>query len=255
MCYDYLFDNAKKSLRSKRMSPLSQLCRNPLHLQQFLLYNLLLVCLHLLNIPINPHKTSLQKVGPLLRQIQGHHPWQLSMILRKRFEILGRYAGQDDAWGQRERAQMRVLGIQILNQALAGELGDRVRGHARHDQCPDTRGDIDNGADGVCGAGLAADEVLRHECRTEIVRGQDRCEVVPEHLCHGCCETSGACVVDQDIGGALEGLLDLGIEVLDLRFNGDIDGDADYLCRGIGGDGFTFFFDFGELVWFATSED
>jgi hypothetical protein len=45
------------------------------------------------------------------------------------------------------------------------------------------------------------------------------------------------------------------VEVLNLGFDGDVDGDADDLCGGIGGDGFDLFLDFGELVWFAACED
>lgn len=114
---------------------------------------------------------------------------------------------------------------------------------------------VNSNADGIRGRGLAADEVLRHEGCTEKVGSDDGCEVVPGNLAHGGGNAIGAGVVDQGLGGAAEGLLDLGVEVLDFGFDGDVDGDADNFRESVGGDGFGLFLDFGELVWFAACED
>jgi len=57
------------------------------------------------------------------------------------------------------------------------------------------------------------------------------------------------------VSGASKYPVDLDIEVLDLGLNGDVDGEADYFCRGAGGDGSDFFLYLGELVWFAADDN
>ena len=87
--------------------------------------------------------------------------------------------------------------------------------------------DVNDGPDGIRRCGLVADEISCHEYGAEEVRVDDFSEAIPGNLSRRTNGTNWASVVDQDVCWATENLLDFGVEVLDVRFFGDVYCDAE----------------------------
>ena len=95
--------------RSETLTATAREDRYPAHLQHLLIDNVILMSLHLFDVPIDTCETTSKVVGFSLRQIQNERARELSFVFSEGHERGIHQLGVDDAWQQGECAKTRIF--------------------------------------------------------------------------------------------------------------------------------------------------
>lgn len=153
--------------------------------EQIVANNLILVGLHLLDVPlrrrlvlvewrpfctgrgltIDAEQAAAHPFGARSRQEECPTSTELRAIFSIRLQRIESHSGHDDSRHEREDTYARVLGVQVLHDADKGQLGCRVARHARKHGGDGARREADDSA----GAVRLGEKVVRHQVCTQHV--------------------------------------------------------------------------------------